>query len=114
MANMRRLLQSTIEYLETEKKEVWLNAEVTVFDDFGNTIIMVSGGGRHKFTVSNNGNNETEVVNTKRPGFFYRLKSHFCEGIQPLQAIEDVNDTVNQDVKDSVNPSSGLVACWQA
>ena len=76
---MRRLLQSTIEYLEKEKEKVWVNAEVTVYDDYGNTIIMVSGRGKFKFIVSKNGRDKVEVISTERPGVFSGLRSFFHE-----------------------------------
>ena len=99
---MRRLLQSTIEYLEKEKDKVWVDAEVTVFDDYGNTVIMVSGRGKFKFIVNKNGKNEVEVINTERPGIFFGLKSFFRgekERRLPRRGIS------HPDVKDTMHPA---------
>ena len=107
-ANMRRLLQSTIEYLEKEKEKVWVNAEVTVYDDYGNTIIMVSGSGRCKFIVSKNGRNEVEFINTERPGVFSKLKSCLfgeeSERGLPVRAIShpDIEDTVRPTPENTI------------
>lgn len=47
--DLRRLLQSCIDYLQNETETVWKNASITIYDEADNVYTIVSGTGKHQF-----------------------------------------------------------------
>ncbi|XP_078594915.1 uncharacterized protein LOC144872513 [Branchiostoma floridae x Branchiostoma japonicum] len=71
-AVLRQMLQRVITELEREKPEVWRNAELVIYDMYGNDYTVRAGKAENKFVVHLDGQDEIRLTCTDRSskGFF--------------------------------------------
>ncbi|XP_066283286.1 uncharacterized protein [Branchiostoma lanceolatum] len=69
---LRQMLQRVITELEREKPEVWRNAELVIYDMYGNDYTVRAGQAENKFVVHLDGQDEIRLTCTDRSskGFF--------------------------------------------
>lgn len=65
-ATLRRLLQAVISYLENERPETWLNAEVIIYDDNFDDYSIRAGIGQNLFLATFDGLGNPQVVKTSK------------------------------------------------
>ncbi|XP_035677892.1 uncharacterized protein LOC118416766 isoform X2 [Branchiostoma floridae] len=71
-AVLRQMLQRVITELEREKPEVWRNAELVIYDMYGNDYTVRAEKAENKFVVHLDGQDEIRLTCTDRSskGFF--------------------------------------------
>ncbi|KAI8504196.1 hypothetical protein Bbelb_182640 [Branchiostoma belcheri] len=69
-AVLRQMLQRVITELEREKPEVWRNAELVIYDMYGNDYTVRAGKAENKFVVHLDGQDEIRLKCTDRSSFF--------------------------------------------
>ncbi|XP_078671252.1 uncharacterized protein LOC144911244 [Branchiostoma floridae x Branchiostoma belcheri] len=66
-AVLRQMLQRVITELEREKPEVWQNAELVIYDMYGNDYMVRAGKAENKFVVHLDGQDQIRLKCTDRP-----------------------------------------------
>ncbi|CAH1264581.1 Hypp3029 [Branchiostoma lanceolatum] len=85
---LRQMLQRVITELEREKPEVWRNAELVIYDMYGNDYTVRAGQAENKFVVHLDGQDEIRLTCTDRSskGFFGWLRGGSKPKPKPIEA----------------------------
>ena len=75
--DLRRLLQSCIDYLQNETEGVWKNASITIYDGT-DMYAIVSGTGTHEFICSME-DGEPLIDDLSCPGYKRRKTTHMAQ-----------------------------------